>query len=121
MDHEEAVQTLGTLVHRATSKRLARLEPEHLSSIKALCRASNANVEVTFDLLYQRLKHSHSQVSQVPSHIPASVACRGLRGMPLHLVHGCRAKGAPSKHLFGRPLPPRVPGAGTAAGAGGVQ
>lgn len=59
-------QALGDLVAKACSKRAISVAPEHLSGIKALCRASDANVQLAFDLLYQRLKQPHSQVGRMP-------------------------------------------------------
>ena len=74
MNDREAQEALGALISKATAKRLDHVDPSHMSSIKTLCRASDRNVEAAFDLLYQRLKHTHSQAR--PPHPWMPAACK---------------------------------------------
>ncbi len=62
LDHE-GYQRLAKLVEELTDKKHLDQEPVLLKRFKALCKTSDANIQSSFELLLDRLKAPHAQVS----------------------------------------------------------
>lgn len=63
MDGGNPSEAVADVVLKATNRRHSMVPPDLANSIKRLCKQSEKNIDLAFELVFQRLKQPNSQAS----------------------------------------------------------